>query len=460
MPLQREKSVIILGLLLRWQSYFFTYSSVLKKKISVAEQQNFLKEILMQIDSNFLHRGLKYYYGYDSFRPGQEKIITEILEGRPVLGVLPTGAGKSICFQLPSLMLKGVTLVVSPLISLMKDQAENLRKRGIAASYLESGMKPADYGKVLHEALEGRCKFLYVSPERLSNPQFLDFAQKVGITLLAVDEAHCVSQWGHSFRRDYYNIAWFRKQLPHKPLLAAFTATATPQVRQDILQRLEIEQAKIVVTGFDRPNLRFAVERSQDKQRSLLTYLEKHRDQCGVIYCSTRGRVEQVTELLQSHGYGALRYHAGLTSAERRTNQQAFVEGQVQLIVATNAFGMGIDKADVRFVVHFNMPKDLESYYQEAGRAGRDGLPGECLLLFDENDVSINNYLIESSDSEMSWKAHEKELLQKMQAYCNTDRCLRSYLLNYFGEQRREDCGCCSSCAKHQKSFWTKLLHR
>ena len=302
--------------------------------------------------SEYLHKALKYFYGYDSFRQGQEEIISEILYGRPVLAVLPTGAGKSVCFQLPSLLLPGVTLVISPLISLMKDQAEALRKREIPAAYLESSLSTNEYGKILHDTLNGRCKFLYVAPERLANQQFCAFAKRANVTMVAVDEAHCVSQWGRSFRKDYYNIHDFINQLPKKPLIAAFTATATSEVRQDILNRLEIPDAKIVVTGFDRPNLYFGVKRTDDKNRSTLEFLKKHEGQCGIIYCSTRAKVESVTQLLVKQGYNALRYHAGLTPEERRENQNHFVSGRVPIIVATNAFGMGIDKPDVRFVLH------------------------------------------------------------------------------------------------------------
>ena len=385
-----------------------------------------------EINSAFLHRALKHYYGYDAFRPGQEEIITHILQGQPVLAVLPTGAGKSICFQLPSLLLKGVTLVVSPLISLMKDQAEALTARGIPAAYLDSSMTGSEYGKVLHAALHKQLKFLYVAPERLVNPQFVRFAQAAYITMVAVDEAHCVSQWGHSFRKEYYNIPQFMAQLTPKPLIAAFTATATPQVRQDICQRLEMPAAKIVVSGFDRPNLHFAVQRTQDKDHALLDFMAKHEHQCGVIYCATRQRVEQVTQLLVRRGYCALRYHAGLTAEERRENQNLFVSGQVPLIVATNAFGMGIDKADVRFVVHYNMPKDMESYYQEAGRAGRDGLPSECLVLFNKQDVAVNTYLIGHDQPDLAWKEHELRLLDKMIHYCNTSSFFKSLII-YFG---------------------------
>lgn len=411
-----------------------------------------------KIDSAFLHRALKHYYGYDAFRKGQEEIISTILQGWPVLAVLPTGAGKSICFQLPSLLLKGVTLVVSPLISLMKDQAEALAARGIAAAYLESSMTTSEYGKVLHSVREKQCKFLYVAPERLLNAQFLRFARSAYITMLAVDEAHCVSQWGHSFRKDYYNIPDFMHELDAKPLLAAFTATATPEVRRDICERLEMPRAKVFVSGFDRPNLHFAVERTQDKDRSLLDFLAKHKKQCGIIYCATRRNVEQVTNLLQQQDYQALRYHAGLTPEERRANQNAFVGGEAQLIVATNAFGMGIDKADVRFVVHYNMPKDMESYYQEAGRAGRDGLPSECLLLFHLDDIAVNKYLINHGQNEEKWRQHELKLMESMVHYCNTGICLRKELLEYFGEKAASRCGNCGNCNQAQKQGWRKYF--
>ena len=410
------------------------------------------------IDSDFLHRALRHYYGYDAFRPGQEEIIREILAGQPVLAVLPTGAGKSICFQLPSLLLRGVTLVVSPLISLMKDQAEALTARGIPAAYLDSSMTGSEYGRVLHAALSKQCKFLYVAPERLLNPQFLRFAKAAYITMVAVDEAHCVSQWGHSFRRDYYNIPQFMSELSPRPLIAAFTATATPQVREDICQRLEMRGAKIVVSGFDRPNLHFAVERTQDKDRSLLDFLAKHEHQCGVIYCSTRQRVEQVTQLLARQGYKALRYHAGLTPEERRENQNQFVNGSVPIIVATNAFGMGIDKADVRFVAHYNMPKDMESYYQEAGRAGRDGLPSECLLLYNKQDIAVNTYLIGHDQPDLAWKEHEMQLLDRMIHYCNTSGCLRRELLEYFGERAPLRCNNCGNCSATSKASWRKYF--
>ena len=412
----------------------------------------------MQIDSNFLHRALKYYYGYDSFRTGQEEIITNILQGQPVLAVLPTGAGKSICFQLPSLVLKGVTLVISPLISLMKDQVENLKQRGIEAAYLDSNMTGDEYGRVIYNVKNKKCKFLYVAPERLTNSQFANFARQANITMVAIDEAHCVSQWGRSFRRDYYNIPDFIKALPIKPLIAAFTATATPDVRSDIIQRLEIGEAKIIVTGFDRPNLYFDVKRTNDKDRDLLDYISQHKTEAGVVYCSTRDTVERVTALLNLHGYSALRYHAGLTAEERKSNQELYVNGHINIIVATNAFGMGIDKPDVRFVVHYNMPKNLESYYQEAGRAGRDGKPSQCLILYNKRDTTINKYLIENSINEPETLQLEKNLLERMSTYCNTSVCLRKYMLNYFGEPMRDKCCNCGNCQKTTNASWRRFF--
>ena len=413
----------------------------------------------MMTDNDKLLTALKTYFGYDSFRPGQREIINEIINNRPVLAVLPTGAGKSICFQLPSLLRRGVTLVISPLISLMKDQAEALSKRGIPAAYLDSSLSGNAYGKILYDTLNGKCKFLYVAPERLANSQFISFAKKAQITMVAVDEAHCVSQWGHSFRKDYYNIPQFIAYLPHKPLIAAFTATATGEVRKDILQKLQIMGARVVVTGFDRPNLYFSVQRNPDKDRALLDFLSKRSEASGIVYCSTRKRVETVTGMLVRHGYLALRYHAGLTAEERKYNQDCFVRGQVKLIVATNAFGMGIDKADVRFVVHYNMPKDVENYYQEAGRAGRDGKKAECLLLYDKSDVAINTYLIGHDQPDLSWKEHDLDLLNKMITYCHTSGCLRRYLLQYFGEHMEENCGNCGNCRSLATASWRRFLN-
>ena len=409
--------------------------------------------------SAYLHRALKHYFHYDAFRKGQEEIVTEIIYQRPVLAVLPTGAGKSLCFQLPSLLRPGLALVISPLISLMKDQAEALCARGIPAAYLDSSLSNNDYGRILYQALHGELKFLYVAPERLVNKQFITFAQRASISLVAVDEAHCVSQWGHSFRKEYGEIPTFIRLLPRRPLVAAFTATATAEVRRDILQKLDIPQAKVVVTGFDRPNLHFAVERSLDKDRSLLAFIAKHRGESGVVYCATRNNVERITELLVKQGYLALRYHAGLTPGERSQNQNYFVNDQVKIIVATNAFGMGIDKADVRFVIHYNMPKDVESYYQEAGRAGRDGQPAQCLLLYDKQDIAVNTYLIGHDQPDLQWKERELALLRKMIDYCNTSQCLRKYLLEYFGERTELRCHNCGNCDSNKNASWRRFLN-
>ena len=401
---------------------------------------------------------LKTVFGHDHFREGQEKLIDELLGGYDVLGIMPTGAGKSICYQLPALMLEGIALVVSPLISLMKDQVMALKASGVAAAYINSSLTPGQQAEAIRRAANGAYKIIYVAPERLDMPQFVAFAQQAHISLLAVDEAHCVSQWGHSFRKEYYNIPDFIQALPAKPLVAAFTATATPDVRRDIIKRLGIPEAKIVVTGFDRPNLHFSVQRTQDKERSLLEFMRKHKKDCGVVYCATRNKVESVTQLLRRQGFSALRYHAGLTPEERRENQNAFVGGSVPLIVATNAFGMGIDKPDVRFVVHYNMPKDIESYYQEAGRAGRDGLPAECLLLYNKADIAVNTYLIGHDQPDLTWKEHELQLLGKMTNYCNTSMCLRKVLLEYFGEKTTSQCNNCGNCDVNKNASWRKFL--
>lgn len=412
----------------------------------------------MEINSNLLHKALKHYYGYDEFRSGQEEIITKILKGYQVLAVLPTGAGKSVCFQLPSLLLKGITLVISPLVSLMKDQAENLARHGIPAAYLDSSMTGNMSGKVLHDVMNGKCKFLYVAPERLNSAQFINFAKKANITVVAVDEAHCVSQWGRSFRNDYHRIPEFLNHLPIKPIVVAFTASATPEVRQDILKHLHIENAEIIVSGFDRPNLFFQVKKTDNKERDMLNYMAKHKEECGVVYCSTRRKVENVTRILFNHGYSALRYHAGLTPTERKNNQSDFVLGKTKIIVATNAFGMGIDKPDVRYVLHYNMPKDMESYYQEAGRAGRDGKYSECLLLYSSEDLKVNNYFIEQNDGNKQTQIIERKNLKYMSTYCTTSVCLRRYMLQYFGEEFSGYCNKCSNCIKSKNDSWKRFF--
>ncbi len=389
---------------------------------------------------------LKKYFGYDEFREGQGDVIESILSGKDTVAILPTGAGKSICFQVPALMQEGLTIVVSPLISLMHDQVAHLQEKGIPAVCVDSSMGNNTYGKSLYDTINGKYKILYTSPERLSNRLFVKFAKKNNISMLIVDEAHCVSQWGHDFRPHYGNIPKFLEQLPRKPLYAAFTATATPFVRQDMVNSLHMENPRFIVRSFDRPNLNLGVRYSKRKNRALISALESHVGQSGVIYCATRKLVEDVTRFLKEHGYRALRYHAGLSPAERKANQEAFLAGEVKVVVATNAFGMGIDKSDVAFVIHYNMPSSLEGYYQEAGRAGRDGEKAYCLILYSHADKNIHQLLLKDNLPKL-------RLLEAMWDYCNTHQCLREYILNYFGEnQPHVNCENCSNCL--EKSHW------
>lgn len=397
---------------------------------------------------------LKQYFGHDGFRPGQEAVVDALLSGRDVLGVMPTGAGKSICYQLPALLLPGLTLVISPLISLMKDQVGALTEAGIPAAFLNSTLTAEAYRRVLRRAGAGAYRLLYLAPERLEAAAFLDLAGRVPISLVAVDEAHCVSQWGQDFRPSYLKIAAFLRALPQRPAVGAFTATATEQVRDDVIRLLELQDPLCVSTGFDRPNLRLEVLHPRDKAACLQRLLERYRDRSGIIYCATRAAVEQVCRTLQERGISATRYHAGLEDAERRENQEDFVFDRVRVMVATNAFGMGIDKSNVGFVIHYNMPKNLESYYQEAGRAGRDGTPADCVLLFSPADVQTAKYLIRNAEENELLTGEERAVvlerdldrLDRMTGYCRTDGCLRAYLLSYFGEPAGGHCGNCSSC--------------
>ena len=408
---------------------------------------------------------LKDVFGYDNFREGQDRLVDAVCSGRDVLGIMPTGAGKSICFQVPALMADGITLVISPLISLMRDQVAALNAAGIHAAYLNSSLTPGQYAKAIAFAKTGRYKLIYVAPERLDTERFLDFAldANVKIPFIAVDEAHCVSQWGQDFRPSYLKIADFVRRLPHRPIVGAYTATATSQVKEDIQKLLELKDPVGVTTGFDRDNLYFAVKKPRDKYMALKYYLQDKEEAMsgasGIIYCLTRKNVNEVAERLEKDGFSVTRYHAGLDEAERHANQEEFISGNKQFMVATNAFGMGIDKSDVRFVVHYNMPKDMESYYQEAGRAGRDGDMAECILLYGKNDVRLNDFLIEhssddneelSDDERAEIKARDKERLKKMTFYCHTKYCLRSYILNYFGEKGPKNCGNCSVCLKER----------
>lgn len=400
---------------------------------------------------------LQKYYGYNSFREGQEMLIDHILEGKDVLGIMPTGAGKSICYQVPALLLPGITLVISPLISLMKDQVQALNQAGVHAAYINSSLTENQIAKALTYAGQGRYKIIYVAPERLETERFLRFARAVDISMVAVDEAHCISQWGQDFRPSYLNIVQFVKQLPKRPVLSAFTATATGEVKDDIICVLGLQDPKTLVTGFDRQNLFFAVEHPKSRTRYLQHYVADHEKESGIIYCATRKNVEKVYEMLQREGLAVTRYHAGLSSEERQKNQDDFIYDQKPVIVATNAFGMGIDKSNVRYVLHYNMPQCMENYYQEAGRAGRDGEPADCILLYSAQDIMINRFLLENKeenpnfteDELMTIRERDEQRLQTMNFYCNTKECLRSYILRYFGEESSGACGKCGNCQKH-----------
>jgi ATP-dependent DNA helicase RecQ len=393
---------------------------------------------------------LKNYFGYASFRPGQEEAIGAILAGKDVLAVMPTGAGKSLCYQIPALILEGLVLVISPLISLMKDQVEALRSSGVHAACLNSALNQAEYADTMNRALRGEYAILYVAPERLSRNDMNQLAGQLPISMVVIDEAHCVSQWGHDFRPGYLDIAGFIKRLPKRPVTAAFTATATVKVSEDILALLHLKDPVTVSTGFNRENLYFEVQRPQNREAALLDYLERHKGKGGIIYCATRKAVEEVYLRLKTRGYGVTRYHAGLADEERHRNQDDFIYDRKPLMVATNAFGMGIDKSNVSFVIHYNMPKNIESYYQEAGRAGRDGEPADCILLYSPQDVRINTFLITHGDEEEGRNKalidHNLELLKQMTFYAASSDCLRARLLSYFGEKAAAYCGNCSNC--------------
>lgn len=397
---------------------------------------------------------LKEYFGHDSFREGQEQLVDAVLSNRDVLGIMPTGAGKSMCYQIPSLLLPGVAVVISPLISLMKDQVNSLIQSGVKAAYLNSSLTQKQYETAVANAKRGEYKIIYVAPERLCTPSFLSFASNVKISVLAVDEAHCVSQWGQDFRPSYMKIPEFVSRLSYRPVIAAFTATATAAVKEDIIRMLELKHPCCVTTGFDRKNLYFEVRRPADKFKETMEILDRNKDKSGIIYCSTRKNVEDVCQKLCEKGYSCSRYHAGLSDEERRQNQDDFIYDRVKLMAATNAFGMGIDKSNVSFVIHYNMPKNIESYYQEAGRAGRDGEPAECILLYSGQDVRTNTFLINNSnenpdlDDETAEELRRRDLerLKQMTFYCTTSGCLREFILKYFGEKPKGFCANCSNC--------------
>ena len=402
-----------------------------------------------------INQTLKQYFGYDSLRTGQEELINGILAGHDVLGIMPTGAGKSLCYQLPALMLKGITLVISPLISLMSDQVKALNQAGVHAAYINSSLTENQIRIALSYASQGRYKIIYVAPERLNTPRFLDFACNADISMLTVDEAHCISQWGQDFRPSYLEIAGFLTRLPRRPIVSAFTATATERVKNDIVASLELNNPVTMVTGFDRPNLFFRVvtrKGGSQKDNSIINYVKKHEDESGIIYCATKKNVDKLYTLLNEQGISAGRYHAGLSNDERKQNQEDFTYDRIRVMVATNAFGMGIDKSNVRYVLHYNMPQSLEYYYQEAGRAGRDGEEAECVLFFSKQDIMINKFLLQNKASagdvasDMQKTANDRRKLQQMINYCETDKCLREFILSYFGDTTPCICNKCSNC--------------
>ncbi len=393
-------------------------------------------------------------YGHHQFRPGQQELVEGLLDGRDVLGIMPTGSGKSLCYQIPALLLSGTTLVISPLISLMKDQVTALKLRGITAAFLNSSMDENEYRETAYQAATGVFRILYVAPERLQAPGFQDMCQHMDIPLIAVDEAHCISQWGQDFRPSYLKIPEFISFLPKRPVIGAFTATATPNVRRDILENLKLKNPAVITTGFDRPNLSFSVYQPKDKDKTLSELLRDRYRQSGIIYCATRKNVEAVCAQLDEEGFSVTRYHAGLETEERRQNQEDFLFDRKRIMVATNAFGMGIDKSNVSYVIHYNMPKSLEAYYQEAGRAGRDGCDADCILLYAPQDVITARWLIEHSEpnpdltpeEQAEVRAKDEERLKWMAFYAKSRKCLRHELLRYFGERSPETCGNCSNC--------------
>lgn len=398
---------------------------------------------------------LKAVFGYDSFRPGQEAVINAILEGRDILAVMPTGAGKSLCYQVPAMLLSGITLVISPLISLMQDQVKALNEAGVNAAFINSSLSEKELNDTFKNAYKGHYKIIYVAPERLMSEGFISFAKSVEISMVTVDEAHCISQWGQDFRPSYMDIAEFINILDKRPIISAFTATATQNVREDIICSLGLNNPYFLVTGFDRENLFFQVDKTQNKERFILDFIERHRGESGIIYCATRKNVDSLYTLLRKQHISVGKYHAGMSNEERKQMQNDFVFDYTSIVIATNAFGMGIDKSNVRFVIHYNMPSSMENYYQEAGRAGRDGLNSECILLFSPQDIIINRFLLEHKDfsdidpiDAMTIRERDIKRLQIMEGYCYTTECLRNYILKYFGENPKKPCDDCGNCLR------------
>lgn len=398
---------------------------------------------------------LKAVFGYDSFRQGQESVINAVLDGRDILAVMPTGAGKSLCYQVPAMLLSGITLVISPLISLMQDQVKALNEAGVDAAFINSSLSEKEMHDTFKNASKGQYKIIYVAPERLMSEGFVRLAKGVEISMITVDEAHCISQWGQDFRPSYMDIAEFVNILDKRPIISAFTATATQNVREDIICSLGLTNPYFLVTGFDRENLFFQVDKPQSKDRFILDYLDRHKGESGIIYCATRKNVDSLYTLLKKRNISVAKYHAGMSIEERKKMQDDFVFDYTSIVIATNAFGMGIDKSNVRFVIHYNMPSSMENYYQEAGRAGRDGLNSECILLFSQQDIIINRFLLEHKDfsdidpiDAMTIRERDIKRLQIMEGYCYTTECLRNYILKYFGEDPKKPCEDCGNCLR------------
>jgi len=398
-------------------------------------------------------KNLKEYFGYDHFRKGQEQIIERVLSGQHTAGIMPTGGGKSICYQIPATLLQGVTLVISPLISLMKDQVDSLHQVGIPSTFINSSLSYHEVDERLMDLSIGEYKILYIAPERLESESFINQLRQLPIKLVAVDEAHCISSWGHDFRPSYLRIKHLISELPSNPTILALTATATPQVKSDICTQLGIDEGSAIITGFGRENLSFKVIRGQNRIDYISNYVKKNHNEAGIIYAATRKEVDKVTEQLKRQGVSVGRYHAGLSDIERSRQQDAFLQDDINVIVATNAFGMGIDKSNVRYVIHYQMPKNMESYYQEAGRAGRDGLESECILLFNAQDVQIQRFLIEQSTHDFNREKQEIQKLQSMKDYSYLETCLQAFILHYFGDETDQTCGKCSNCIDQRTSI-------
>ena len=398
---------------------------------------------------------LKAVFGYDSFRQGQESVINAVLDGRDILAVMPPGAGKSLCYQVPAMLLSGITLVISPLISLMQDQVKALNEAGVDAAFINSSLSEKEMHDTFKNASKGQYKIIYVAPERLMSEGFVRLAKGIEISMTTVDEAHCISQWGQDFRPSYMDITEFVNVLDKRPIISAFTATATQNVREDIICSLGLTNPYFLVTGFDRENLFFQVDKPQSKDRFILDYLDRHKGESGIIYCATRKNVDSLYTLLKKRNISVAKYHAGMSIEERKQMQDDFVFDYTSIVIATNAFGMGIDKSNVRFVIHYNMPSSMENYYQEAGRAGRDGLNSECILLFSPQDIIINRFLLEHKDfsdidptDAMTIRERDIKRLQIMEGYCYTTECLRNYILKYFGEDPKKPCDDCGNCLR------------